>query len=208
MSEEKKKEETAETPKEEKKKAAHDHEAALKAAKEETETWKNKYYMAFADVENLRKQNEKSYSEALKYRAYGFVEKLLNPLDGFHIVLSMGAPNPELKNYLLGFEYIYKQLVVALDEEGVKEVSPPVGSDFDTKTMQAVDAEAGDGPINKVLRVLAKGYMLKDRMVRPAMVVVSKARPAPEKAENEKAPAATKPAEEKKEENVSAKGDA
>ena len=207
MSEEKKKEENVETPKDEKKKGVHDHEAALKAAKEETEAWKNKYYMAFADVENLRKQNEKSYSEALKYRAYGFVEKLLSPLDGFHIVLSMGAPNPELKNYLTGFEYIYKQLVAALEEEGVKEASPPIGSDFDAKTMQAVDAEAGDGPVNKVLRVLAKGYMLKDRMVRPAMVVVSKARPAPEKVEPEKA-SETKPAEEKKEDNASAKCDA
>ncbi|MCX5775075.1 MAG: nucleotide exchange factor GrpE [Firmicutes bacterium] len=197
MSEEKKKEETVETPKEEKKKAVHEHEAALKAAKEETELWKNKYYMAFADVENLRKQNEKSYSEALKYRAYGFVEKLLSPLDGFHIVLSMGAPNPELKNYLTGFEYIYKQLVAALEDEGVKELSPPVGADFDTHTMQAVDTEVGDGPVNKVLRVLAKGYMLKD-----------KARPAPEKTETEKKVSDEKPATEKKEENASAKGDA
>lgn len=201
------KEARKEPSKEEKKKEAI-LEEQLKAAKDEANTWKNKYYMAFADVDNLRKQNEKTYQEAMKYRAMGFVEKFLAPLDGFHIALSMGNPTPEVKNYLVGFEYIYRQFTSALEDEGVKEIDPRIGGDFDLNTMHAVDTKEMDGPANKVVSVLGKGYMLKDRLVRPAMVVVSKPKPQEEKPAAQPAEKAEMAAETKVEDNASAKKDA
>ncbi len=171
----------------------------LKKTKADADEWKNKYYMAFADMANLRKQNEKTYAEALKYRSFGFVEKLIPALDSFHIALTMGNPTPEVRNYLVGFEYIYRQLTNVLDEEGVKEIDPKLGSDFDLVTMHAVEALETDGPPNKIVKVMAKGYQLKDRIVRSAMVIVSKAKVAPvEPSKTEEKPV-SEPTEKKEE---------
>ena len=211
MSEEKKNTSESEIPKEDKKEEKFDKKAEkriaaleeeLKKVQAESDEWKNKYYMAFADMANLRKQNEKSYAEALKYRAMGFVEKLIMPMDSFHIALTMGNPTPEVRNYLIGFEYIYRQLTNVLDEEGVKEIDPKLGSDFDVNTMHAVEAVETEGPANKVVKVMAKGYQLKDRMVRSAMVVVSKAKAVPPEEPKKEEPKPAETTEEKKEESA------
>jgi molecular chaperone GrpE len=68
---------------------------------------------------------------------------------------------------------IYNQMVQALEAEGVKEIVPELNKKFDPSVMQAVDVEDGEED-DLVLKVMNKGYMLKDRLVRPAMVVVSK----------------------------------
>jgi molecular chaperone GrpE (heat shock protein) len=79
-----------ESPKEEKKgKKEAQLEEKLQAALKEIETWKNKYYMVYADMENARKQNEKTLAESLKYRAEGFIENLFPVLDSFKIALDM-----------------------------------------------------------------------------------------------------------------------
>ncbi len=149
-------------------------ESLLAKANEEIEAWKNKYYMAYADTENMRKQYDKEHQQMVKYRAMGFIEKLLPILDGFHMALSSDISDPTLKNYLTGFEYIYKMMVEALESEGVTEMSPKIGDKFDEASMDAVDVEEKEGEENIVLRIYQKGYKLKDRMIRHARVVVSK----------------------------------
>lgn len=135
--------------------------------------WKNEYYKAYADTENLRKSIEKDHREALKYRAEGFVYNLLPILDGFHLALGIEAPSEELKNFLVGFQYIYNNLVKVLEDEGVTEINPKIGEDYNERTMEAMETLYQDGEPNKVVRVNMKGYMLKDHLVRPALVVVS-----------------------------------
>ncbi|MCQ2794514.1 MAG: nucleotide exchange factor GrpE [Bacilli bacterium] len=136
--------------------------------------WKNCYYKAYADTENLRKSIEKDHHEAIKYRAEGFVNNLLNVLDGFHLALGAEAKSEELKNYLVGFTYIYNNLKKVLEDEGVKEIEPKIGDDFDERTMEAMETvyQENEKP-NKVVKVNLKGYALKEHLVRPAMVVVS-----------------------------------
>ncbi|HAK05223.1 MAG TPA: nucleotide exchange factor GrpE [Firmicutes bacterium] len=168
----------------------------LKAASAEVELWKNKYYMVFADMENARKQNERTLSESLKYRASGFIENLIPILDSFKLALDMKSDDETLKRFLVGFEHIYRQLLNVMDSEGVKDVTPSIGAKFDYKTMHALDTEFSDGEENLVVRVIARGYQLKDRLIRPSMVVVSKkkqAEPAPEPTpeENEETKAET-----------------
>ena len=68
---------------------------------------------------------------------------------------------------------IYNQMVYALESEGVKEITPQIGSEFDHNTMQAVDVVEGEKD-DVVVSVANKGYLYRDRLVRPAMVVVSK----------------------------------
>jgi molecular chaperone GrpE len=135
--------------------------------------WKNKYYLAYADTQNLRKDLEKDHQTAIKYRAEGFLDALLPALDSFYIALQTPPKDQEAKAYQQGFQYLYNQIENALFAEGVSEVLPKIGDTFDSTIMHAVDVKEGkeDG---KILQVFAKGYKLHDRLVRPAMVSVSK----------------------------------
>mgnify|MGYP002524464690 CR=1 FL=1 len=148
-------------------------EEGLKRAKEEAEAWKNKYYMAFADTQNLRKSLEEDHREALRYRAEGFLESLLPALDSFHMALEATPNSKEALNYQQGFNFIYKQILASLESEGVSELSPKVGDLFDPSFMHAIDvAPYEEGKDGKVAKVYAKGYKLHDHIVSPAKVVV------------------------------------
>lgn len=157
-------------------------EEQLEKAKAEIDHWKNEYYRAYADTKNLRDSLEKDHHEAIKYRAIGFVEELLPILDSFHVVLSNEPTDPTLKNYLVGFQFIYSNLVRALESEGVTEISPNIGDTFDPNTMNATDT-VEEEPINIIKKVSGKGYKLRDRLVRPALVTVSIAKKEEDKTE-------------------------
>lgn len=137
------------------------------------EHWKNEFYRAYADTKNLRSQLEKDHLAAMKYRAEGFVEELLPVLDSFYAVLKNEPTDPNLKNYLIGFQYIYKNLTSALENEGVSEIAPKVGDKFSPDTMNAVETKESEEEENVVLDVHVKGYKLHDRLIRPANVTVS-----------------------------------
>ena len=164
-------EENEEPSKKEKKKLAK-LEEDLEKAKADVEHWKNEYYRAYADTKNLRNSLERDHKEALKYRAEGFIEELLPILDSFHMALGNEPTDPALKNYLTGFQFIYKNLVNVLENEGVTEIVPEIEKDFNPATMQAVDSVEAD-EAGKVTKVYGKGYKLRDRLIRPAMVQVS-----------------------------------
>ena len=145
----------------------------IEKLKADVEHWKNEYYRAYADTQNLRKSLEKDHRSVLKYRAEGFIENLLPILDSFHVVLSQEVEDPSLKNYLVGFQFIYRNLVSVLENEGVNEIAPKVGDKFDVNLMNAVEVEESDGEEGLITKVMTNGYRLHDRLVRPANVVVS-----------------------------------
>ena len=149
-------------------------EEQLAKLKADSEHWKNEYYRAYADTQNLRKSLEKEHSEIIKYRAMGFIEDLLPVLDSFHMALANEPTSQELKNYLVGFQFVYRNLVSVLENEGVKEISPNIGDKFSDKTMNGVDITVQEGEENLVTKVYAKGYELHGRLIRPAQVSVSK----------------------------------
>ena len=124
-------------------------------------------------MKNLRDSIEKDHREVLKYRAAGFVENLLPILDGFHMALSCEATTPEMKNFLTGFEFIYRNMVSVLESEGVTQLSPKVGDAFDPNTMSALETKYDEGKPNRVLKVNVCGYKLHERLIRPSIVVVS-----------------------------------
>lgn len=188
---------TAESPKEmnkeEKKETTNLEKIAslqveLEKAKADTDHWKNEYYRAFADTQNLRKSLEEDHRNAVKYRAEGFIESLIPALDAFHSALSCLPNGEEAKNYRTGFEYIYRQIASSLENEGVKELIPNAGDRFDASFMHAVDTVESEGEENRVVAVLAKGYQLKDRMIRPVMVSVSKKKEATKDVAPEESP--------------------
>lgn len=124
-------------------------------------------------MKNLREAIEKDHKEVIKYRAAGFIENLLPILDGFHMALSCEATSQEMKNFLTGFEFIYRNMVSVLENEGVSEISPKVDDEFDPNTMSALETKFDEGKPNRVLKVNACGYKLHDRLIRPSIVVVS-----------------------------------
>lgn len=156
------------------KKDLEEKQKELEKASSNLDHWKNEYYRAYADTQNLRKSLEEDARTAYRYRSEGFLSNLLPALDAFHIALQNEPPSPETKNYLVGFSYIYNSLVKVLTDEGVSEISPNEGEEFDPGRMQAVDVTVSEGEPNKVLKVYAKGYKLHDHLIRPAMVEVSK----------------------------------
>ena len=169
--------ETKEQVKDEKnkdKKRIQELEEELAKAKADSEHWKNEYYRAYADTKNLRNNLEKEHSDIIKYRAMGFIEDLLPVLDSFHMALANEPNSQELKNYLVGFQFVYRNLVSVLENEGVKEIAPNVGDKFSDKTMNAVDVTEQEGEENLITKVYAKGYELHGRLIRPAQVSVSK----------------------------------
>ena len=144
----------------------------IERLKAESDHWKNEYYRAYADTKNLRNSLEKDFKEAMRYRSEGFIDELLPVLDSFHMALANEPTDPALKNYLTGFQYVYRNLVSVLENEGVSELSPNIGDKFDPHTMNAVDTVEGEEE-NKVVKVYGKGYKLHDRIIRPSMVQVS-----------------------------------
>ena len=164
-------------------------EEQLAKLKADSEHWKNEYYRAYADTQNLRKSLEKEHSDIIKYRVMGFIEDLLPVLDSFHMALANEPTSQELKNYLVGFQFVYRNLVNVLENEGVKEISPNVGDKFSDKTMNAVDVTVQEGEENLVTKVYAKGYELHGRLIRPVQVSVSKNKKEEEPKESVKADA-------------------
>ena len=171
--EEKVQEKTSATQKEDKKEERNVEEELLKA-KSDAEHWKNEYYKAYADIANLRKQIEKDHRESLKYRIEGFAENLLSILDAFDMALKNKPTTTEMKNYLIGFEYVHNSLLSVLENEGIQILEPKIGDKFDENTMHAVEATESDGEENLITEVRMKGYKLHDHLIRAAMVAVSK----------------------------------
>ena len=164
----------SEVKKETKKEKKDKHSKQIEELTNEVNNWKNKFYTAYADLENLRKSIEKDHREALRYRAEGFIEKLIQPLDGFHMALKMEPKSPEMAAFLQGFSYIYQNIINSLESEGLKEMNPTVDQKFDESWMYAIDTvECPDKEENLVVNVYARGYKLHDRIIRPAMVYVS-----------------------------------
>ena len=125
---------------------------------------KNEYLKAYADTENTRRRLQQEAEQTRKYRIQSFALDILPVLDNLERALAI-EPTPETESYRKGVEMIYQQLIHALTKEG---------KEFDPNFHQALMMEAVEGvEPNHVTEVLQKGYMLKDRILRAAMVKVS-----------------------------------
>ena len=141
--------------------------------KEEVAASKNAYFKAYADAENLKKRLQSEADNVRKYRIQGFATEVLPVLDNLERALDVKVEDPNIKNYVKGFEMIYQQLVHILENEGVKVIEAQ-DKPFDPNYHQALMQEAKEGvESGMVIEVLQKGYMLKDRVLRAALVKVS-----------------------------------
>lgn len=141
--------------------------AELKAA-EHHDAW----LRAKADAENIRRRAHEDVQNAHKYAIAKFATDLLAVKDSLEMALK---DNSSIENIKVGVEMTLKQLVNAFEKVQLSEINP-IGEKLDPHKHQAISVVPADAEPNTVVNVMQKGYQLADRVIRPAMVVVAKAK--------------------------------
>ena len=142
--------------------------AELKAA-EHHDAW----LRAKAETENVRRRASEDIAKASKFAIEKFARELLAVKDSLEAGLAI--ENPSAESLKSGTELTLKQLVAAFEKSGLKEINP-AGEKFDPNFHQAISMVEADQEPNTVVTVLQKGYLIAERVLRPALVVVAKAK--------------------------------
>lgn len=135
----------------------------------------DKAIRAQAEMMNFKRRKEEETSSMLKYANEDVLKSLLPVVDNFEraIMLDDNDLSDEVSKFLSGFKMIYTNVIDIFNKFEVKEIEAE-GIEFDPRVHQAVLMEHDDSkPHNVVLEVLQKGYIYKDRVIRPAMVKVN-----------------------------------
>lgn len=157
----------------------------LADAKREAGEFRDKLLRTLAEMENLRKRTEREVGDARLYGVAGFARDVLAVADNMHRALEAIGPDlrehadAKVKALIEGVELTERELLKALEKNGVKKFSP-AGEKFDPNVHQAMfELEHPELPPGHVAQVMQAGYMLGERVLRPAMVGVVKAAPKP-----------------------------
>ncbi len=148
---------------------------ALAAAEARADENRNNYLRAVAEMENFRKRSEREIDNARKFAIERFAQELVTVGDALEAGINAGPANSG-QALLEGAQATLRQLQRAFDKAGIKVIDP-AGQPFDPEWHEAMAVqESQDQPPNTVLAVIQKGYSLNGRLLRPARVLVSKAR--------------------------------
>ncbi len=132
------------------------------------------YLRAKAEAENTRRRADDEIAKARKYAVENFADSMLPVKDSLEAAIAMPDARPE--QMLEGIHATLRQLVSALERNKVLEIAPAAGTRFDPHQHQAISVVPGTGQEpNTVVAVLQKGYLITDRVLRPALVTVSSA---------------------------------
>ncbi len=132
------------------------------------------YLRAKAEAENARRRAEEDVSKARKFAVEGFAEAMLPVLDSLEAAVAL--PNASPEQLLEGVHATRRQLIQGLERNKVVEINPAQGAKFDPHQHQAISAVPVEGQEpNTIVAVLQKGYLISDRVLRPALVTVSAA---------------------------------
>jgi len=151
--------------------AAHELATRLKDAENESARLKDSWLRAKAELENVRKQGQNDVAKAHRYAIERFAQDLLEVKDALEASLATNTTEASLR---AGVELTLKNLNSAFDKAHVVEINP-AGEKYDAHRHQAMTMVESDQAPNTVVQVFQKGYLLNDRVLRPALVSVSKA---------------------------------
>lgn len=130
------------------------------------------FLRAKADAENMRRRAQEDIARAHKFAIESFAEALVPVKDSLEMALKVESPTTEsLKE---GVEMTLKQLSSAFEKNRLVEINPRPGDKLDPMKHQAISMVPADQEVNTIVTVLQKGYMIADRLLRPALVTVSK----------------------------------
>lgn len=143
----------------------------LSALKAQNAELAEQYLRAKAEVENMRRRTEEEVSKVRKFAVEGFAESLLPVLDSLEAGLAVQEATVE--QIREGAEATLKQLQAALSRNKVLPIAPATGEKFDPHHHQAISMVPADQEPNTVVVVLQKGYLISERVLRPALVTVA-----------------------------------
>ncbi|WP_108662068.1 nucleotide exchange factor GrpE [Acuticoccus kandeliae] len=176
--------------------------AAMEELRRESDEMRQQMLRALAEAENVRRRAQRDVTDARQYAVTSFARDLLTVADNFQRALqsvegmASEGLSPEVQSLLDGVRMTDRELKQVFERHGVTVVDP-TGQRFDPNKHQAMyEIENPDVPSGTVLQVMQAGSMIGDRVLRPAMVGVSKGGPKPGEAPKE-APEAEQPSEEK-----------
>ncbi|MEY5027727.1 MAG: Protein GrpE [Pseudomonadota bacterium] len=129
------------------------------------------YLRAQADVQNARRRADDEIAKSRKFAVEGFAESLLPVIDSLEAGLAI--PNATIEQIREGSEATLRQLKSAMERNKVVEVAPAAGTKFDPTQHQAISMVPAEQEANTVVTVLQKGYLIAERVLRPALVTVA-----------------------------------
>ncbi|HWB45304.1 MAG TPA: nucleotide exchange factor GrpE [Hyphomicrobiaceae bacterium] len=153
--------------------------AALRA---ETADLKDKLLRAHAEVENIRKRSEREREDTAKYAVTRLARDMVTVGDNFQraieaVPAGAAETDPALKSFLDGMTLIERELINVLERHGIRRIEP-LNEPFNPHFHQAVmELARSDVPAGTVVQMFQAGYMIEDRVLRPAMVAVAKGAP-------------------------------
>ena len=146
-------------------------EELIRAAELKAEEHHDAWLRAKAETENVRRRAQEDIAKASKFAIERFARELLAVKDSLEAALAADAPSVE--SMKAGTELTLKQLVAAFEKSNLNEVNP-LGEKFDPHFHQAISMIDAEQEANTVVNVLQKGYLIADRVLRPALVIVAK----------------------------------
>ena len=145
--------------------------AELALVKSQNTDLADQFLRAKAEVENARRRADEEVSKARKFAVEAFAESLLPVADSLTAGLAIADATPEQLRE--GSEATLRQLKSALERHKVIEINPEAGTKFDPHQHQAISVVPAEQEPNTVVMVLQKGYLIADRVLRPALVTVT-----------------------------------
>ena len=149
-------------------------EARLAAAQADADKSRDEWLRAKAETDNVRRRGQEDVARAHRFGIEGFAGALLAVKDSLDAALTV--ENTSIESFKEGVELTARQLDSVFEKNNIKEIVP-TGEKFDPHKHQAISQVESDQEPNTVVSVLQKGYMLSERVLRPALVTVAKARP-------------------------------
>ena len=146
-------------------------EEMIRQAELKAEEHHDAWLRAKAETENVRRRAQEDIAKASKFAIERFAGELLAVKDSLEAALA--AENPSTESLKAGSELTLKQLVAAFEKSGLKEINP-AGEKFDPNFHQAISMIESEQEPNTVVTVLQKGYLIAERVLRPALVIVAK----------------------------------
>ncbi len=158
-------------------------EEKYKQLQEEYDKLKDKYLRTAAEFENFRRRSISEKSDWIKYANEKLILKICDVLDNFERALNNKTEKDQLDAFKKGVELIYNQLSDIISKEGVTKIDA-LNKDFDPRYHDALAHIPSEEKENKVVAVIQNGYIMKDKVIRPAQVAVSNGQ-KPEKPKEE-----------------------
>ncbi|TNE32218.1 MAG: nucleotide exchange factor GrpE [Alphaproteobacteria bacterium] len=152
----------------------------LDALMAENADLKDKMLRALAEVENIRRRSQKEREDTAKYAVTSLARELAGVVDNLERALAAVpqeelAKNPQLQNIYTGVEATEKQLMRALENAQISKITPPLGEVFDPNFHEVMfEAEIPGKAGGEIIEVMESGYLIHDRLLRPARVGVAK----------------------------------